>query len=325
MKICLLGDSESATLDEGMRNVAFNLRKHLETRHEVILLDVRKGLFGRLWREVRCFKPSIIHYVAGPSLLSLILLRLAEATTPGSRTFLSALHPWFPGPTKDLIGALRPDCVLVQSKSAESLFRRAGCTTAFLSNGVDIERFCPLMPDEKRRLRAKLGIPEDKFVILHVGPLKRKRGLTELLSLQGPDRMVVVLASTSAGVDAGMRAELEGGGCRLLMGYMPDVEKLYASADVYVFPVRDPLSAIEGPLSILEAMACNLSVATYPFGGIPDLFEEGDGLFFVRSPHEILDRIERVRAGMRIRTRDKVLPYRWEDIGLRLEKFYEHA
>ena len=43
-------------------------------------------------------------------------------------------------------------------------------------------------------------------------------------------------------------------------------------SDYYVFPALDPISAIEFPLSVFEALACGIPVFHKPFGALEDIF-----------------------------------------------------
>lgn len=78
------------------------------------------------------------------------------------------------------------------------------------------------------------------------------------------------------------------------------------------------------PLSVLEAMSCNLPVVTTKFGALPRIFKEGDGLIFVEKKEEFISAVEKIKsAGMSIKTRDNVLQYSWEKIAERMEGVYE--
>lgn len=323
MRICLLGDFSSHELDEGMKNVASHFQQELAKKHEVLGLDARQcGKVG-FWRQVRNFQPDILHYVAGPSILSLILMKLLDVVTPGSRTIVSAVHPWFPGPTHFLIPFVSPDLMLVQSEPTERAMREKGCRTAYLANGVDHEKFRPRAPAERMALRDSMNIPRDKYVILHVGPVREKRGLPDLLDLHGQDQYVLVVGSPSVRYDRDMITRLEDRGCRVWMNYLPHIEQVYALSDCYVFPTRDSLSAIELPLSILEAMACDLPVLTYPFGAMPHYFAEGEGLLYFMTKEQMVQRLQEIRSSPSVNTREKVLSLGWDAISQELERAYQ--
>ena len=58
-------------------------------------------------------------------------------------------------------------------------------------------------------------------------------------------------------------------------------------SDCYVFPTVHKKACIETPLSVLEAMACNLPIVSTRFGALPTIFNEGSGLFFTENVEHI--------------------------------------
>ena len=60
--------------------------------------------------------------------------------------------------------------------------------------------------------------------------------------------------------------------------YITHLEEIYALSDCYVFPTTDRRYCVEMPLSVLEAMSCNLPMLTTRFGALPGVFEEASGL-----------------------------------------------
>ncbi|MGB9880592.1 MAG: glycosyltransferase, partial [Anaerolineae bacterium] len=73
---------------------------------------------------------------------------------------------------------------------------------------------------------------------------------------------------------------------------------------------EEDTAAIEMPLSVLEAMSCNLSVITTPFGGLPDFFSEGKGLLYWNGETPLADKIN-AALSMPCATRELVEPYTW--------------
>jgi glycosyltransferase involved in cell wall biosynthesis len=326
MKIYLLGGSTSEALDEGMHNITRRLGRELARRHEVRTFPLKVSALPGLYRSVADFRPDVLHYTSGPSILSLFLLKAAGRASPRSKSFVSALHPWFPWGSAGLIPLVRPDLVLVQSRATEEFFRRRGCRTAHLSNGVDLARFQPVSRERKSALRAEFGLPDDKFILLHVGAIKAGRGVSLLAELRGGDQEVLVVGSVSTGFDPALLEELESRGCRVWRKLIPDIEKVYQLADCYLFPARDALHSIETPLSVLEAMAVNLPVIATPFGALPDTFPEGEGLIYAASAGEFSRGIRGLRENrFDVRTRQKVMQNSWEDILGRLENFYQQV
>ena len=93
--------------------------------------------------------------------------------------------------------------------------------------------------------------------------------------------------------------------------YTDNIEEIYQAADLYFFPVSIRAGALEFPLSVIEACACNLPVLTTRFGALPDVLEAGGGLEWYSGVAEIPGKIEQLRSG-RVDTRQKVTDLSWE-------------
>jgi phosphatidyl-myo-inositol dimannoside synthase len=123
---------------------------------------------------------------------------------------------------------------------------------AFIPNGVDTSTFHPVSAEERRLLRAELGWPSDRPVLLFVGRFVEKKGLG----------MLHALAKYVGGCEwvfAGWGPE-DPGRWGLphvrVAGALPrhEVARHYQAADLLVLP-----SVGEGfPLVVQEAMACGL-------------------------------------------------------------------
>jgi glycosyltransferase involved in cell wall biosynthesis len=89
-----------------------------------------------------------------------------------------------------------------------------------------------------------------------------------------------MVASTSTPADPEIEASLRAAGVNIVRRYLPDIERYYQAADVYLFPVEQEHGSVEIPLSVLEAMACDTPVVSTRFGGLPELFDDGPGLSY---------------------------------------------
>ncbi len=335
MRICLLGDY-SGNVDEGMKKVAYHLAQELCRAHSVLPLNAKNFTYPSFWRTLRGFRPQIVHYVPGPSILSFLLVRFIKTYCRGTKTVVSAMHPAFYSPSyfshgftygfsslfKPVLPWLKPDLVLTQSQKTETMFNQMGFRTAFLPAGVDVSKFAPVPLETKRQLREKYGLEKGRFVILHIGSIGKFRNLQVLKGLQGEDQ-VLIAGSTSTGVHRQLHQELKEKSCLVWTSYFDRVEELYLLSDCYVFPARDEMSAIEMPLTVLEAMSCNLPVVSTRFGALPRAFSEGEGLIFVEKEEDFLPALNQIKNGnMMVKTREKVLPYSWEKVAKKLEQIY---
>lgn len=317
MKICLVGHHVEQP-DEGVRKITYYLRRELARRHDVLQLGIAhpKG-----WRSVRAFQPDIIHHVLSPTLLGLAAAKVLSFLYKPAATVISAPHPDLRSLGK-AASLFRPDLLLVQAEDSERMFRSLGYRTQFLPNGVDIERYVPANGPTKARLRQKYKVDQESFVILHVASLKRGRNLQLMQSLQRDDSQVLILGRPSEAKDSPLLRELRQQGCMVWTDYFPHVEEIYALSDCYVFPTADRRYCVEMPLSVVEAMSCNLPVVTTRFGALPRVFQAGEGLLFADGNGDLARGLDEVKDGLVTRTRDKVLPYAWDNVVTSLEQMY---
>jgi len=322
MKICVIGDF-SENHDEGLKNIAHYLVESMSRNSDVLLLkvNVKNILSLATIRRIKEFLPDIVHYVPGPTNKSLLLLRLIKRYLGNNtKIVLSAPHPKF----SDICFALlnfKPDFVFASSWELKERMDRLGIPSCLLPNGVDTNRFAPLSGADKMRLREKYNLKKDSFTILHVGHIIDNRNLEILTKLSG-DNQVVIVASRYIGIDRKLARELHNAGCIIFQGFFPKIEEFYQLSDCYLFPVKKG-DSILCPLSILEAMSCNLPVITTEFDGIITFFEEGDGLMFARKKEDFFDAVNKIKDGkIFISTREKVKQYSWNSITQKVLKVY---
>jgi glycosyltransferase involved in cell wall biosynthesis len=336
MRICIYTKKLTQRLDEGIARVAHEMVNRLVEHDEVLVLfstgDViekdgmkrittnRSGLDVRLRAEIMRFRPDVILYIARGSagLPSLFLARVLKwygggadvvILAPQTKGFRSKL-------SRKCTPLLKPDLILTTSGKDQRELVSLGCAARFVPLGVDVERFTPATPDKKRELRRTYGFDEEEPIVLHVGHIREGRNLRALGPIQDKGNHVVIAGSTFSPHDAHLVDDLKAHGIRLLTGYNDHIEEIYQLADWYIFPTISEKACISQPLSVLEAMACNLPVVSTRFGGLPDLFPgEGGGLFYADSTSEIAAKSEYLRDNLRHvhpRTREMVEPYSWE-------------
>lgn len=169
-----------------------------------------------------------------------------------------------------------------------------------IPNGVDVNRFAPVSPQERSAARQQLGL-RDVFTVLFVGGISRRKnphlvvqaiartvhqsGRRVQLLIVGPDR-----SRDGYGRELVHLIRQEGleDEC-LLMGETATPERYYRAADVFVLP-----SASEGMSNaLLEALASGLPSIVTPISGSRELVEHGSNGFHV-SPdsNEIAECIE---------------------------------
>ncbi len=129
-----------------------------------------------------------------------------------------------------------------------------------IGNGRNPAVFRP-DPQARARIRATLGVPDSRPVIIAVSRLVRHKGYPELAAaMRDIDAELWVVGTRlphdrGADMEALLRAAGLGDRLRLL-GYRADVADLLAAADIFTLP-----SHFEGlPMSIIEAMLTGLPV-----------------------------------------------------------------
>lgn len=321
MKICLLSNFRTSP-SEGMMNVADNLYKQMSYRHSVLHVNWRKIIDIPFLNSLRKFKPQVIHLVLRPSSPSLSLALGLKTLFGDSRFVLTALQPMQQQYlTRRLLSRLEPDLVLVQSSETEDFFKNCGCKTVFFPSGVDTSRFVELTSKVKHKTREKFGIDPNKFLVLHVGHMTRGRNL-EVLGHFTDDCQVLVVSSPVFPTNEKLLRHLQKRGLIIWRRYFSNIEEIYGLSDCYIFPTANPSYSIEMPLSVLEAMSCNIPVITWKFGALSRVFAEGDGLIFVDGVEDAISALRAVKSGIPILTRKKVQPYDWAKIVEQLECKY---
>jgi glycosyltransferase involved in cell wall biosynthesis len=174
--------------------------------------------------------------------------------------------------------ALGMTCITVGPSAAANERKRFLNPSTIVGNWVDADAFHPVPAEERRALRARLGLPASAPLIVSVGacaPLKNHGLIVESLPLM---RKLVAdgeyVHIGSGGEEAAEHALAErlgvGAQCRFL-GERDDVADLLAACDVLVMP-----SEHEGfGMAALEALSCGLPVVATDVPGLRDAVANG--------------------------------------------------
>jgi glycosyltransferase involved in cell wall biosynthesis len=175
-----------------------------------------------------------------------------------------------------------------------------------IPNGVDMDRFRPAEQHERLALRQKLGFASAR-VAVYTGRLVTYKGLPLLLRAwasvrrQGVDAMLVLVGEGGSDMHA-CEGELRDfvrtnglDGSIRFAGAVTTVEDYLRAADVFVFPTTDEAFG----LSLVEAMACGLPVASTAVGGIRDFLVDGQNgvVVPVNNEEALQGAIRRLIAG----------------------------
>jgi N,N'-diacetylbacillosaminyl-diphospho-undecaprenol alpha-1,3-N-acetylgalactosaminyltransferase len=149
-----------------------------------------------------------------------------------------------------------------------------------ISAGVNSANFRPATPDERRRARAALGLPEDKPVVtMAVARLIWSKGVQEYMTAasevlaSGTDAVFLLAGAVEEdSPDAVPREAVASARDVRWIGFAEDVKALYAATDVLVLPsyYREGV-----PNVLLEAMSSGIPVITTDQVGCREVVEHG--------------------------------------------------
>jgi glycosyltransferase involved in cell wall biosynthesis len=321
-----------APFDEGAKKVGFSLIRSLPkkgvkvsvfTRYEnpllksVFRLPFNKFLIGyQFCQHLKAREPDVILYIPTSSgtlgaFIRAAIIKIQSSGTP--LVLMNLQYRELPGFTRHISLDRFADVVLTYSQASAAVFRSFGCKTILLPGGVDHTVFRPVSRTEKHLLRAKYGFQALDKIVLHVGHCKRDRNVGFLSKLVESGLRPILIVSTSTAVDHDLLDELRLSGVTVVTDFMENVQHFYQMSDCYLFPVFHTTSAIDAPLSVLEAMACNLPVVTTRFGALPDMFQSGNGFYYGYNEEDILRLVRQAVGEPNCRTFEKVSPYSWDN------------
>lgn len=162
--------------------------------------------------------------------------------------------------------------------------------------GVDTQKFAePITEDQRHRIRAEIGIPDDAVLLLSVGELNRNKNhslvIRALAHLENKNVHYCIVGEGEFREHlTGLSQELGVSERVHLLGYRSDVHMLYKSSDFFCFPsLREGL-----PVALMEAMASGLPCVASRIRGNADLLDEASGLLF--DPHSVTECKTRIES-----------------------------
>ena len=173
--------------------------------------------------------------------------------------------------------------VLALSELQASILRRhypdLAAPVTPLFNGVDLDRWTPITPDERAAARRELELDVDERVAVIAGHNPRRKGIpqaiaaVERLNATGtPCRLLVASAAYQPVTD----------GSVTYLGNLADTRIAYRAADVFVLPsTYDQCS-----LSLLEAMAMGLPSVSTRQNGASEIVPPDAGVV-LDDPHDV--------------------------------------
>ena len=211
----------------------------------------------------------------------------------------------------------------------EALYGTPPDRVSVVYNGVDLERFHPENRNRWRdETRENLGLPAEAWLIAFVGSGFERKGLGPLLESVSRlhDRRAHVLVAGKGRTDAyrDMVGRLGLGGAVSFISPRPDVERLYAAADLVALPARyEPFGNVH-----LEALASGVPVLTTRTAGGAEVVRDGlTGAVVAAATAEEIERgLLSIRGGdarkMSLAARAAAEPFTYAAQVENLEKIY---
>ena len=191
----------------------------------------------------------------------------------------------------------KSDQIVVLSEYTREKLQRtyevAPSKISVIPGGVDLERFRP--STDKDQIRARMGLPEDKFILFTVRNLVPRMGLENLILafeiVQNAHKDILLVVGGEGPLETPLREQVRRCGLKNFVrfaGYIPDEDlpSYYQMADLFILPTTE----LEGfGLVTVEALASGLPVLGTPIGGTREILTKlgSDYLFDDSTPHSI--------------------------------------
>lgn len=305
----------NGSLDEGMRNVATHIARHLEKGYEVVAVGIREAVTGSLPKDV----DRIVVSARAKGRTLAVVARLRARYRKARITFL-ATQPVLPSflRASRAMGACI-DFVFFSKSDLEDYRKMSGRDARLLTVGVDQAKFDASKRPERDEIRSALSLPGTGACVLHVGHCSAGRGLESLAALEGSLSKVIV--SSGMFDNAEVVKTLKDASVDLRSGYISNIERYYQASDVYYFPTTDRDFVISVPLSVLEALSCGVPVvALRGISAIEDLEVEDHRYLQVVDPEQASDAVARA-ATLPVRSKSLIPTHpTWAEIGTEVER-----
>ena len=312
-------------------------------------LEIKSAFLRRIYQLDKTYKYDIVNEYSSSPLL------LIETNLIKKLTHACAIHTWCTY-LSGILGSAKTsricykryvDKIICLTKHMFDEMIEAGWPEAKLTHipiGIESAHFSG--PSHGPSLRDQLNIPQDRSVVLFLGPLEERKGAFVLAQAcvpvlaSYPDVMFVFATFGSGGIDEGHEINKEKlyrlttgseNSILVLEGHQ-NVHDLFKMADIFVLPQTSGHGTIANPVTLLEAMASGAACIASDIIGVNEVIDDGqNGLLFQnRNSLNLADRIvellqsEDLRLSLGRRAREKIAAeYDIDKVVNRILKIYQ--
>ena len=233
---------------------------------------------------IETFSPDVVH--THGSLSGRIAARLAgRCKTVYTKHTLSPPRRGIKGRAAAALDNRVTDAAIAVSRAAQDNLLQDGLDPSkvfLIYNGIT--GFSPAGPEQKKRAREALGIPQGGIVaacVARLEPVKNHRMLLEAFAQaacgDGPPLTLLLCGDGSLRQPLeALAAQLPGGDKVLFLGEREDVAPVYAAADFFVLTSHSE----NMPLTVLAAMSAGLPALLSDVGGMSEAARENETALF---------------------------------------------
>ena len=317
MRIILVTEYINPPYDEGIKKTVFSLftelQKHFDIqvicrygfeKENIHIIKTNPLFINKNVRYIiKTFDPDVLIYFpfASATFASYLRLRILSWYAGRARKIFIALQPktlkiW----QKLIVRFIKPKYGLTPSPELKKYWDKINVDNQLLPLLTNLSKYRPVENIEhKNDLRKKYNLPENTFIISHIGHLNEGRNLEALIPLQNAGYQVVIVGSSSTPLDAigpdSLKEKLLNSGIILYSQYIENIEEIYQLSDLYIFPVVSKTGSIGLPLSILEARACGIPVLSTDFGSVKHFLNSDYGGIYYSQPDNFLTTISSIK------------------------------
>lgn len=200
-------------------------------------------------------------------------------------------------------------------------------------HGLDPIFLRDIPPEKTEEIRRKYSLPSS--FILCVGALEPRKNILNLIDAlkiihKKHKRVLLVIAGRTGPDHKRLERRIREddlGSWVKVAGYLPleELRGLYRLASVFVFP-----SLCEGfGLPLLEAMACDLPIASSQVSSLPEVAQDAALYFHPEEPEDMAENIVRLlededlRQSLVAKGKRRVLEFDWESTAVKTLGFYQ--